>query len=166
MYAYFSISENKLRQFEARYGSIDRIISEMPPISLQLNNGSVYGKQGKIETISGIVNSTTGAVQIKALFPNVNRHLLSGTIGNVILQVLDTDAILIPMTATVELQDKIIAYRLKNGKAEAAYLTVDRLNDGNHFVVEQGLSVGDTLITEGVGQLKEGMIVTPKTTKP
>lgn len=166
MYAYFSISENKLRQFEVRYGSIDRIISEMPPISLQLNNGSVYGKQGKIETISGIVNPTTGAVQIKALFPNVNRHLLSGTIGNVILQVLDTDAILIPMTATVELQDKIIAYRLKNGKAEAAYLTVDRLNDGNHFVVEQGLSVGDTLITEGVGQLKEGMIVTPKTTKP
>ena len=64
MYAYFSISENKLRQFEARYGSIDRIICEMPPISLQLNNGSVYGKQGKIETISGIVNPTTGAVQI------------------------------------------------------------------------------------------------------
>ena len=91
---------------------------------------------------------------------------MSGTIGNVILQVLNTDAILIPMTATVELQDKIIAYRLKNGKAEAAYLTVDRLNDGNYFVVEQGLSVGDTLITEGVGQLKEGMIVTPKTTKP
>ena len=166
MYAYFSIAENKLRQFETRYGSIDRIINEMPPISLQLNNGSVYGKQGKIETISGIANPTTGAVQIKALFPNVNRHLLSGTIGNVILQVLNTDAILIPMTATVELQDKIIAYRLKNGKAEAAYLTVDRLNDGNYFVVEQGLSVGDTLITEGVGQLKEGMIVTPKTTKP
>ena len=166
MYAYFSISENKLRQFEARYGSIDRIINEMPPISLQLNNGSVYGKQGKIETISGIVNPTTGAVQIKALFPNIDRHLLSGTIGNVILQMLNTDAILIPMTATVELQDKIIAYRLKNGKAEAAYLTVDRLNDGNHFVVEQGLSVGDTLITEGVGQLKEGMNVTPKTTKP
>ena len=159
MYAYFSISENKLRQFEARYGSIDRIISEMPPISLQLNNGSVYGKQGKIETISGIVNPTTGAVQIKALFPNINRHLLSGTIGNVILQGLNEDAILIPMTATVELQDKIIAYRLKNGKAEAAYLTVDRLNDGNR-------SVGDTIITEGVGQIKEGMIVTPKTVTP
>ena len=52
----------------------------------------------------------------------------------------------------MELQDKIIAYRLKNGKAEAAYLTVDRLNDGNRFVVKQGLSVGDTIITEGVGR--------------
>ena len=55
------------------------------------------------------------------------------------------------------LQDKIIAYRLRNGKAEAAYLTVDRLNDGNHFVVKQGVSVGDTIITEGVGLVKEGI---------
>ena len=166
MYAYFSVSENKLRQLRAQYGSIDKMISRMPEVGLQLNDGTLYGQKGHIETVSGIVNPTTGAVQIKALFPNPDRELLSGTIGNVILQGVNTDAILVPMSATVELQDKIIAYRLKNGQAEAAYLTVDRLNDGNHFVVEQGLSVGDTLITEGVGQLKEGMNVTPKTTKP
>ena len=123
-------------------------------------------KKQDLEHQHTVYRRTTGAVQIKALFPNINRHLLSGTIGNVILQGLNEDAILIPMTATVELQDKIIAYRLKNGKAEAAYLTVDRLNDGNRFVVKQGLSVGDTIITEGVGQIKEGMIVTPKTVTP
>ena len=112
------------------------------------------------------VNPTTGAVQIKALFPNPDRELLSGTVGNVILQGLNTDAITVPITATVEMQDKIIAYRLKSRKAEAAYLTVDRLNDGNRFVVKQGLSVGDTIVVEGVGQVKEGMIVTPKTVAP
>ena len=166
MYVYFSVSENKLRQFRARYGSIDKMISQMPEVGLQLNDGTLYNKKGRIETVSGVVNSTTGAVQIKALFPNPDRELLSGTIGNVILQGLNADAILVPMTATVELQDKIIAYRLKNGKAETAYLTVDRLNDGNHFVVRKGLSVGDTIVAEGVGLVKEGMIVTPKTTKP
>lgn len=166
MYVYFSVSENKLRQFRARYGSIDKMIAEMPEVSLQLNDGTPYGQKGYIETVSGVVNPTTGAVQIKALFPNPDRELLSGTIGNVILQGVNTDAILVPMTATVELQDKIITYRLKNGKAEAAYLTVDRLNDGNYFVVKQGLSVGDTIITEGMGQVKEGMIVTPKTVAP
>lgn len=166
MYVYFSISENKLRQLRARYGSIDKMISRMPEVSLQLNDGTLYNKNGRIATVSGVVNSTTGAVQIKALFPNPDRELLSGTIGNVILQGLNADAILVPMTATVELQDKIIAYRLKNGKAEAAYLTVDRLNDGNHFIVKQGLSVGDTIIAEGVGLVKEGMIVTPKTVAP
>ena len=142
------------------------MISKMPEISLQLNDGTFYGQKGHIETVSGVVNPTTGAVQIKALFPNPDRELLSGTIGNVILQGLNTDAILIPMTATVELQDKIIAYRLKNGKSEAAYLTADRLNDGNHFVVKQGLSVGDTIVCEGVGLVREGMIVTPKTVTP
>ena len=166
MYAYFSVSENKLRQLRAQYGSIDKMISRMPEVGLQLNDGTLYGQKGHIETVSGIVNPTTGAVQIKALFPNPDRELLSGTIGNVILQGVNTDAILVPMSATVELQDKIIAYRLKNGKAEAAYLTVDRLNDGNHFVVKQGLSIGDTIIAEGVGQVKEGMNVTPKTVAP
>ena len=166
MYVYFSISENKLRQFRARYGSINKMISEMPEVCLQLNDGIVYGQKGHIETVSGVVISTTGAVQIKVLFPNPDRELLSGTIGNIVIRGLNADAILIPMTATVELQDKIIAYRLKNGKAKAAYLTVDRLNDGNHFVVKQGLSVGDTIVSEGVGLVKEGMIVTPKTVAP
>jgi membrane fusion protein (multidrug efflux system) len=39
---------------------------------------------------------------------------------------------------------------------------VDRLNDGNRFIVKEGLSVGDTIIAEGVGLMKEGMSITPK----
>ena len=129
---------------------------------IKLNDGSLYKAKGRIETVSGVVDPATGAVQIKALFPNPERELLSGSIGNIVLRNPQTDAITIPMTATVELQDKIIAYRLKNGRAEAAYLTVDRLNDGNRFIVKEGLSVGDTLIAEGVGLVREGMSITPK----
>ena len=150
MYAYFSISENMLRRYLARYGSIDSMIAGMPEVGLQLNDGSLYKAKGRIETVSGVVDPVTGTVQIKALFPNPDRELLSGSIGNVILQNPKTEAVTIPMTATVELQDKIIAYRLKNGQAEAAYLTVDRLNDGNRFIVKEGLSVGDTIVAEVV----------------
>ena len=172
MYAYFSISENMLRRYSARYGSIDSMIAGTPgagivrgkvaPPGLQLNDGSLYKAKGRIETVSGVVDPVTGTVQIKALFPNPDRELLSGSIGNVILQNPKTEAVTIPMTATVELQDKIIAYRLKNGQAEAAYLTVDRLNDGNRFIVKEGLSVGDTIVAEGVGLVREGMSITPK----
>ena len=162
IYAYFSISENMLRRYSAHYGSIDSMIVGTPEVRLQLNDGSLYKAKGRIETVSGVVDPVTGTVQIKALFPNPDRELLSGSIGNVILQNPKTDAVTIPMTATVELQDKIIAYRLKNGQAEAAYLTVDRLNDGNRFIVKEGLSVGDTIIAEGVGLMKEGMSITPK----
>ena len=131
MYAYFSISENMLRRYSARYGSIDSMIAGTPEVGLQLNDGSLYKAKGRIETVSGVVDPKTEAVTI-------------------------------PMTATVELQDKIIAYRLKNGQAEAAYLTVDRLNDGNRFIVKEGLSVGDTIVAEGVGLVREGMSITPK----
>lgn len=162
MYAYFSISENMLRRYSARYGSIDSMIAGTPEVGLQLNDGSLYKAKGRIETVSGVVDPVTGTVQIKALFPNPDRELLSGSIGNVILQNPKTEAVTIPMTATVELQDKIIAYRLKNGQAEAAYLTVDRLNDGNRFIVKEGLSVGDTIVAEGVGLVREGMSITPK----
>lgn len=99
MYAYFSVSENKLRQFRTQYGSIDKMISQMPEVGLQLNDGTFYGRKGRIETVSGVVNATTGAVQIKARFPNPDRELLSGTIGNVVLQGVDADAILLPKTA-------------------------------------------------------------------
>ena len=162
MYAYFSVSENMLRHLSTRYGSIDSLIAKMPEVSLQLNDGSLYKAKGRIETVSGVVDPATGAVQIKALFPNPERELLSGSIGNIVLRNPQTDAITMPMTATVELQDKIIAYRLKNGRAEAAYLTVDRLNDGNRFIVKEGLSVGDTIVAEGVGLVREGMSITPK----
>ena len=156
------ISENMLRRYSARYGSIDSMIAGTPEVGLQLNDGSLYKAKGRIETVSGVVDPVTGTVQIKALFPNPDRELLSGSIGNVILQNPKTEAVTIPMTATVELQDKIIAYRLKNGQAEAAYLTVDRLNDGNRFIVKEGLSVGDTIVAEGVGLVREGMSITPK----
>lgn len=108
------------------------------------------------------MDPVTGTVQIKALFPNPDRELLSGSIGNVILQNPKTEAVTIPMTATVELQDKIIAYRLKNGPGGS------RLSHGGPperrqpVYRKEGLSVGDTIVAEGVGLVREGMSITPK----
>lgn len=162
MYAYFSMSENKLRRLSSNYSSIDKMIEEMPEITLQLNDGTSYNHTGHVETVSGVVNSTTGTVQVKALFPNPDRELLSGTIGNVIITSSSDSAIVLPVTSTVEIQDKTIAYRLKDGRAEAVYLDVDRMADGNNFIVKKGLSSGDTIIAEGVGLVKEGMDINPK----
>ena len=112
------------------------MIAGTPEVRLQLNDGSLAKAKGRIETVSGVVDPVTGTVQIKALFRNPDRELLSGSIGNVILQNPKTDAVTIPMTATVELQDKIIAYRLKRTGGSRLF-TVDRLNDGNRFIVKE-----------------------------
>ena len=156
------VSENKLRQLSSKYGSIDRMIEGMPGIMLHLNDGTSYRHNGKVESVSGIVNSTTGTVQVKALFPNPDRELLSGTIGDIVITSSSDNAIVLPVTSTVEIQEKTIAYRLNDGRAEAVYLDVDRMDDGSNFIVKKGLSVGDTIIAEGVGLIREGMGIKPK----
>ena len=158
MYVYFSMTENQLRNHIRQYGSLDETIKNMPPIELQLNDGSVYKEKGKIESISGIIDRQTGTVSVRSAFPNENRLLLSGGIGNIIIPHKEDKAIVIPQNATYEMQDKIIAYKVnKDGTVSATELAVEKLNNGNDYIIRSGLAVGDLIVTEGVGLLQDGM---------
>lgn len=158
MYVYFSMTENQLRNHIRQYGSFDETIKNMPPIELQLNDGSVYKEKGKIESISGIIDRQTGTVSVRSAFPNENRLLLSGGIGNIIIPHKEDKAIVIPQNATYEMQDKIIAYKVnKDGTVSATELAVEKLNNGNEYIIRSGLAVGDLIVTEGVGLLQDGM---------
>lgn len=161
MYVYFSMTENQLRALLREYGSPDSLIQKMPSISLQLNDGTLYGGKGHIESISGIINTQTGTVSVRSVFPNEGRLLLSGGIGNVIIPHHDKSAIVIPQTATTELQDKILAYKVaKDNTVSAVEIKVDKLNDGKQYIVRSGLAVGDIIVTEGVGTLRDGVQIT------
>lgn len=103
MRVYFSISESMLRRYSARYGLIDSMTAGMPEMGLQLNDGSLCKTKGRIETINGVVDPVIGAAQIKVLFLNPDRELLSGSIGNVTLQNPKTEVVTIPMAVTVKL---------------------------------------------------------------
>lgn len=158
MYVYFSMTENQLRNHIRQYGSLDETIKNMPPIELQLNDGSVYKEKGKIESISGIIDRQTGTVSVRSAFPNENRLLLSGGIGNIIIPHKEDKVIVIPQNATYEMQDKIIAYKVnKDGTVSATELAVEKLNNGNDYIIRSGLVVGDLIVTEGVGLLQDGM---------
>lgn len=163
MYVYFSMTENSLRSLLRQYGSLDEIIRRMPPLSLILNDGTQYSSQGRIESISGVINRQTGSVSVRSVFPNHDRLLLSGGIGNVILPHKEKHAIVIPQTATTELQDKILTYKVsadihsEEATVTSVELTVDKLNDGKMYIVRSGLSAGDMIVTEGAGLLRDGM---------
>ncbi|HJD76517.1 MAG TPA: efflux RND transporter periplasmic adaptor subunit [Bacteroides reticulotermitis] len=160
MYVYFSMTENQLRALVRQYGSPDETIKQMPPVRLQLNDGTMYDADGRIESISGIINSQTGSVSIRGVFPNEKRLLFSGGIGNIILPHTEAAAVIIPQTATYEMQDKILVYKVVDGKAVATSVKVDRLNNGNDYIVRTGLQPGDTIVREGVGLLQDGMPIT------
>ena len=163
MYVYFSMTENQMLELTRRYGSKDRALAEMPAVSLQLNDRSTYPQEGKIETISGVIDTSTGTVSLRAVFPNKDGLLTSGGSGNVIVPPKKEDCIVIPQAATYELQDKVFVYKVVDGKAQSAPVQVTRVNGGQEYIVENGLQVGDVIVVEGVGLLREG---TPVVAKP
>lgn len=162
MYVYFSMTENQLRALVRQYGSPDETIKQMPPIRLQLNDGTFYESHGRIESISGIINSQTGTASIRSVFPNEKRILFSGGIGNVVIPHTETDVVIIPQAATYELQDKIFVYKVVDGKVVTVPIKVERLHNGIDYIVRSGLQPGDVIVSEGVGLLQDGMKIAVK----
>lgn len=156
MYVYFSMTENQLLALTRQYGSKAEALKDMPAVELQLNDKSVYSERGKIETISGVVDRSTGTASLRAVFPNGSGLLYSGTSGNVILPVAKTGTLVIPQVTTFEIQDKVYVYKVVDGKATSAPVSVTRVNGGQEYIVDEGLSEGDIIVAEGVGLLREG----------
>ena len=162
MYIYFSMTENQMLKLPRRYGSKDKALAEMPAVSLQLNDRSTYAQEGKIETISGVIDTSTGTVSLRAVFPNKEGLLTSGGSGNIIIPVKKENCIVIPQAATYEVQDKVFVYKVVDGKAQSAPVQVTRVNGGQEYIVENGLQAGDVIVVEGVGLLREGAPIVPK----
>ena len=163
VYVYFSMTENQLLNLTRQYGSIANTLKNMPDIQLQLNDGSIYDQTGRIESISGIIDTSTGSVQLRAAFPNKGGLLHSGGAGSIILPVNYTDCIVVPQVATFELQDKVYVYKVVDGKATSSMIDVEKINNGREYIVKSGLVPGDVIVAEGVGLLREGTPIVAKT---
>ena len=156
VFAYFSMAENQMLDMIQQYESLDNAMKQMPAVDLLLSNGTLYGHKGKIDAISGTISESTGAVSIRAVFPNRQHLLRNGGSGSVIIPVERENCIVIPQTATYELQDRIFVYKVVDGKASATEIHVAPNNNGTEYIVERGLEVNDIIVSEGAGLLKEG----------
>ena len=156
MYVYFSMTENQLLALTRQYGDMDEALKNMPEVELKLIDGSVYGEKGRVESISGVINRQTGTVGVRAVFPNASGILHSGASGSVLLPNSYKGVIVIPQEATVAMQDKISVYKVVDGKATSTLITVAAINDGREYIVLDGLKVGDEIVSQGAGLLREG----------
>lgn len=164
MYVYFSMSEKQVLSLTAQYGSLDSALLSFPPIQLQLNDGSIYPHTGKIDVISGLIDKTTGTVSLRALFNNQEKRLMSGGSANVLIPYQQQQCIVIPQGGTYEIQNKIFAYKVVDGKAVSTPIEIFEINDGKEYIVESGLQAGDVIVSEGAGLLKEGTVVSASAT--
>ncbi len=159
MYVYFSMTEKQLLSHIRQYGSKDAALKNMPEVSLELGDQTMYSHKGRVESISGVIDQQTGAVSLRAKFPNAERLLNSGASGNILIPVTRKQSIIIPQAATVQQQDKRIVYKVVNGKATSQLVEVESISDGTQFIVTGGLKPGDIIIADGAGLVHEGEAV-------
>lgn len=92
VYAYFSLTEKDLLDMTDNGNrSLAAAIDSMPEVTLKLANGSIYPFSGKVATVSGVINTSTGAASVRALFDNPSGMLRSGSTGAIILPVKTED---------------------------------------------------------------------------
>ncbi len=158
MEIYFSITEK-----EAMLVS-QKGLSDFPAVKLQLADGSIYSHEGKVTKMSGVIDAATGSVQMIAAFANPDKQLKSGGTGNLIIPRQNSNAIIIPQACVSEVQNKKFVYTVdKDNKVKYTEIKVNPQNDGNNYIVTDGLKVGDKYVTNGITKLSDGMEIVPIT---
>ena len=160
MEVYFSMTEKDVLAMQR--GGND--LSAIPAVKLQLSDGTIYDQEGKVTKMSGVIDAATGTVQLIAVFPNPQKLLKSGASGNIVIPRVNSNAIIIPQACVSEVQNKKFVYTLgKGNKVVYTEIKVDAQNDGNNYIVTDGLKPGDKYVTNGITKLNDGMEIVPIT---
>ena len=160
MEVYFSMTEKDALEM-SKTGDV---LSSLPAVKLQLADGTIYGHEGKVTKMSGVIDQATGSVQMIAVFPNPEKLLKSGASGAIVIPHDNASAIVIPQACVMEVQNKKFVYTLgKDNKVAYTEIKVAPQNDGNNYVVTDGLKVGDKYVTNGITKLSDQMEIVPIT---
>ena len=168
VFAYFSLSETDFINFKTQYAgsSLGDKIKKLPPVTLILADNNAYPQTGKIDMVDGQFDKTTGAITIRATFPNANGTLRSGNTGRIRLGLNHDDAILVPQAATVEMQDKVFVFTVgKDNKVTKMPISIVG-KSGTNYLIKEGVKTGDQIVLSGIDKLQDGQAIQPeKSTK-
>jgi membrane fusion protein (multidrug efflux system) len=165
VYAYFSMNEKQLLDFSrdsTGNTSLKTKINKLPNVSLILSDGSVYEHTGRVETVNGLINTATGAANVRADFVNPRGLIRSGSSATVRIPNVIQSAILVPQGATYELQDKRFVY-VVGAQNKIKNVAIDVMDNtaGQFYIVTGGLKAGDRIIVESSGNLQDGTTIKP-----
>ena len=164
MEVYFSMTEKDMLILSKAKGGLRGAVDAMPAVKLQLADGTVYEHDGKVVTASGVIDQATGSVQLKARFSNPDHLLKSGGSGTIIIPRTASSAIVIPQSVVMEVQNKKFVYLLgDSNRVVYTEIKVDPQNDGNNYIVTEGLKEGDKYVTNGITKLTDKMEIVPIT---
>ena len=163
MDAEFSVTEalvEQIVQSGMSTADVDKYIANLPDVTFVMKNGTEYPHKGRITSMTGVVNATTGSLLCKASFPNPDGHLYSGIQGTVVLPYSEKSVIVVPQNAVVRLQDKSLVYKVQaDSTATGVDVTLEDVGNGKDYIVTSGLNVGDQIVTIGANNVQEGQKV-------
>lgn len=165
---YFSMSETDFLYFNERSHRDSLTIEEgetkdiLTEVSLILADGKEFEEKGIIDAVDGHVNRNTGAISLRATFPNPKGMLRSGNSGKIKLEERHQNVIAIPQTAIYEIMDKTFVYVLQEDNIIKRHPVMLAGKSGKNYLVKEGLEAGDKIVTSGVESLNEGMMVIPQ----
>ena len=166
VHVYFSLAEKDFVNFKEQYAgaTLNDKLKKLPPVSLVLTDDSLYNKKGKIDMVDGQFDKTTGAITLRATFANADGLLRSGNTGKVRLSLQHQNALIVPQSATIEMQDKVFVFIVADSdKVKKQPITIIG-KSGTNYLVKDGVKAGDQLVLSGVDHLQEGMVIHPEKT--
>ncbi|MNL03387.1 putative efflux pump periplasmic linker TtgA precursor [compost metagenome] len=172
VYVYFSMSESDFLYFtkkQAKQDLKDSIYTAsgkirklaFPEVSLLLADGEAYGRKGKVDAVNGQVNRTTGAISLRATFPNTDNILRTGSTGTLKFVETQKGVIQIPQVSTSELQDKTFVYVVDNKNIVHRRSVKIEGKSNSNYIISEGLAVGDRILLSGFDKISEGATIIP-----
>jgi membrane fusion protein (multidrug efflux system) len=164
VYAFFNLNEANYLDFlqNTKGDNLSEKIKNFPEVSLILANGEMYPIKGKIQTSAGQINRTTGTVSFRATFNNPNRLLTNGNSGKIRIPVIYEDAVVIPQESTMEQQGHTVIFKVGDNNTVGSSLINIKGRVDNLYVVESGVTAGETIVVTGIGKLRNDMPITPQ----
>jgi membrane fusion protein (multidrug efflux system) len=164
VHVYFSLGEKDFVAFKEQYPgeTLKDKLKKLPAVALLLSDNSEYAKEGHIDMIDGQFDKTTGAITLRASFSNPQGLLRSGNTGKVRLSLPHNGALIVPESATIEMQDKVFVWAVADSnKVKKQAITIEG-KSGNNYLVKDGIKAGDRIVLEGIDKLQEGAVIKPE----
>lgn len=161
LYVQFGISETEYLNVLAEDMDNGVVLGEQryepPKITITLSNGKEYPYKGQIVTTDRALSENSGSLTIKALLPNHQGILLPGMFTQVhIVGVVEKGALLVPQRAVQQLLDETFVLAVgEDGKSTSKKIKLGE-KVGSYYVVKSGLTESDSVIVEGLSNLRGG----------
>ncbi len=163
IYVYFNPSDQDVLQWRRDVASKRLVLpGGMLDVQATLADGSVFGQTGKLNFIALTLEPATGALQLRAEFPNPQHTLLPGQFVRVrLLGLKRNDAILVPQRAVQQGLTGPFVYLLGDSNAVSARTVSATAWQGTQWIIDDGLKPGDRVIVDGTQKIAPGRPVRP-----